>query len=67
MNGVSQFDKVIRYQRDGLLHKSNGPALTWEDGSCAWMLYGNQHRYYGPWAGMTGGWRIHNTILKHHV
>ena len=58
-----QLGKVVRYRRDGVYHCANGPAVLWEDGSWAWLLYGNQHRYYGPWH-ETGSWYIHGGLVK---
>jgi hypothetical protein len=51
---------------DGLLHKSNGPAVTLMAGGTAWWLYGNQHRYYGPQYSFEEDteWCIHGEFIK---
>jgi len=32
----------------GQLHRTDGPALVWEDGSHMWLLHGKLHRDNGP-------------------
>lgn len=39
---------VTYYQKDGLLHRTDGPAVITANGSCWWYLYGKIHRIDGP-------------------
>ena len=42
-------DGVVRYRNsDGQLHRVDGPAIEWEDGSHEWYLHGRLHRVDGP-------------------
>ena len=34
--------------KEGQLHRTNGPAIAWTDGSTWWYLNGKRHREYGP-------------------
>ena len=54
------YDRVVpsaagrnMYYLDGLLHRADGPALTWADGTQLWYLRGRLHRDGGP--AVTGG------------
>lgn len=33
---------------EGRLHRVDGPAVTYKDGSCSWWLHGKRHREGGP-------------------
>ena len=42
---------TISYHKDAactILHREDGPAIEWADGSCNWMLDGKLHRAGGP-------------------
>lgn len=47
-------DKVVRtreaefHYRDGVLHREDGPAEIYNDGSQVWLRYGEVHREDGP-------------------
>ena len=34
--------------KDGRLHRKNGPAVIWDDGDKEWFLNGEHHRADGP-------------------
>jgi hypothetical protein len=53
----------IRYELNGLLHRANGPAVEWVNGSWAWYLKGVGHRYYGP-AWSNDRWNIRGGHVK---
>lgn len=38
----------VRYRRDGVLHRINGPALDCPNGYQVWYKFGNEHRDDGP-------------------
>ncbi len=40
---------------DGKLHRTDGPAITWPDGSEQWYSEGKMHRLDGPAFTATGG------------
>jgi hypothetical protein len=44
------YDKngTIYYFKEGLLHRVDGPAESFEDGSFSWYLNGKRHREDGP-------------------
>jgi hypothetical protein len=40
---------TVKYlNKDGLLHKEDGPAIIWNDGSVEWFFDGRRHREDGP-------------------
>jgi hypothetical protein len=42
-------DEVIEWKnKDGLLHREDGPAREWLDGDKSWWLNGKYHREDGP-------------------
>ncbi len=45
------------YRKNGLLHKTNGPAMVMEDGSVCWYSNGIKHRIGGPAVKMSDGSR----------
>ena len=55
--------EAVRYQRDGELHRPNGPAISWPDGSWSWALNDRVHRYYGP-AGSSTIWVLYGSRVK---
>lgn len=49
----------------GRLHREDGPAIKWPDGSRVWYLYGNIHRETGPaveWSNGTRMWYVDGKI-----
>lgn len=61
-------DGIIQHNPNEPLHRTNGPALTWDDFSyTGWALFGKNHRYYGAAATLVGGntiWWIHGKHIK---
>ena len=45
---VDRFGTVRYRNRDGLLHREDGPAVEYADGSREWFLDGQRHREDGP-------------------
>ena len=52
----------VHFNKYGL-HKVNGPARVWPNGSWVWALNGNPHRYYGP-NHSTGSWKLNGVFIK---
>jgi hypothetical protein len=51
------FDKC--YYRGYVMHRDDGPAIEWGDGSKSWYFEGNRHRENGPaieWDNGDKGW-----------
>ena len=47
------------YNADGKLHRDDGPAIEWANGTTFWFLNGEQHREDGPaieWANGSKLW-----------
>ena len=55
---------MIEYRDGRHLHRPNGPARIWENGSQAWWFYGDWHRYYGPHTSWGDNWYIHGKQVK---
>ena len=56
--------KIKYLNKDGKLHRSDGPARIWADGSKEWYINGKLHRTDGPariWANGIKEWWINNT------
>lgn len=47
-NGQVRSAGAIIYYLDGILHRQDGPAIEWEDGSFQWYKNGFLHRENGP-------------------
>lgn len=59
------FGTTSRYYKDTMLHRSNGPAITWDDdGEWSWALYDLMHRYYGPVDNVHGRWVVHGKAVR---
>ena len=43
------------YNLEGKLHRENGPAIEWADGSKSWWINGQRHRENGPAVEYTNG------------
>jgi hypothetical protein len=40
---------IVKYlDKDGLLHRTDGPAVIYPDGSLSWWIHGLRHRLDGP-------------------
>ena len=55
------------YYKDGVLHREDGPAVEWLNGSKFWFINGKRHREDGPafvWADGTNNWYL-NDIQYH--
>lgn len=47
---------VTRWTLDGVLHRDDGPAVIWADGSTGWYRHGVLHRDDGPAEEHAGGY-----------
>ena len=46
---IRTFDDRVEYTDDsGKLHRTDGPAVIWNNGNLAWYEYGKLHRVDGP-------------------
>jgi len=55
------------HDKDGRLHKNNGPALVNDNGVGTWYQHGQFHRYYGPvevWSTTKDVWFIHGRYIR---
>ena len=62
-----RYDEPIRYwDSNSKLHRSNGPAVDFNDGDWVWRLHGKQHRYYGPSDRFSKKyyWFVHGRYIK---
>lgn len=48
--------------KGNMKHRSNGPAVIWEDADWDWALFGRWHRYYGP-QDRAQAWWIHGELI----
>ena len=57
-------DGQVDWTINGVLHREDGPALSYPDGSCRWYLNGKLHRSGGPAVdgAMHKFWYIHGEI-----
>jgi hypothetical protein len=58
-----------RYYKNGLLHRTNGPAVEYSDGAKHWYLNGERHRENGPAVESTNGekyWYFGNKLHRMH-
>ena len=42
------FQPAIRHYRDGVLHREDGPAVEYSNGTMVWYIGGKKHRTDGP-------------------
>ena len=59
---VDEYGTRRYYNAAGLLHREDGPAVIWRDGSEAWFHNGKLHRTTGPAVALTNRtttWWIH--------
>ena len=48
---------------DGVVHREDGPAIEWKDGTKSWYLNGQRHREDGPaveWKDGTKSWYLND-------
>jgi hypothetical protein len=61
-----EFKDRIEYQNEqGLLHRLDGPARIWHDGSQSWWINDNLHREDGPareWNDGDKEWFLNNIL-----
>ena len=50
-------DKDIFWFKNGLLHREDGPAVEWADGSKNWHKHGKYHREDGPAVEWANGYK----------
>ena len=58
---------TIRYFKDGLLHREDGPAVEWPNGDKEWFFEGKRHNENGPAVIAFNGdkfWFIHGKFIK---
>ena len=59
---------TVRYlDGDGFLHREDGPAVEWEDGSRFWCRHGQLHREDGPaieWSDGTSEWYLSGKLHR---
>ena len=60
---------TVKYKKNGLLHRSCGPAIIEKDGTEGWYYKGKLHRYNGPAKVLVDGtelWYHHGTCLSNN-
>jgi hypothetical protein len=53
--------------KDDLIHREDGPAITYHDGSKCWVINGEYHRDDGPaieWANGDKWWYFHGKYIN---
>ena len=61
-NGTTKY-----YNEENQLHREDGPAVEWEDGSKAWYVNGKRHREDGPaveYANGTKEWYVNGQLHR---
>lgn len=53
VSGLKMIERIktrdgIEYHLGDIKHRTNGPAIIYNEGDWRWYLHGNAHRYYGP-------------------
>ena len=54
---VEYNDRIEWHNEKGKLHREDGPAIEWPDGSKVWYLNGELHREGGPAVEHTNGYK----------
>ena len=54
---IIKYANNTRYYLDGLLHREDGPAIEWTDGTKEWYKNGLLHREDGPAKQCTNGYK----------
>lgn len=52
---------------DGRLHRIDGPAIEWSDGTREWFVNGKRHRTDGPaieWMNGTKEWFVNGVFIR---
>ena len=65
---VDTYGTRMYYNTAGQLHRTDGPAIEWEDGGTCWVQNGLRHRTDGPaveWANGTKEW--YQDDLRHRT
>jgi len=65
--GIIQESKSIHHLLKGNLHREDGPANEWEDGTKSWYLEGKRHREDGPAIEFADGekqWYLENKLIQ---
>ena len=63
---VDDLGTIRWYNEKGKLHREDGPAIEWADGSKEWFLKGRIHREDGPaieWANGYKAWYLNDKML----
>ena len=47
-NGIIINKETVTYYKNGKIHREDGPAVEYRDGTKEWWLNGNLHREDGP-------------------
>ena len=65
-NKIDNFGNKRWYNEKNQLHREDGPAMIWEDGSKFWWLNGLKHREDGPAIEYSNGDKIWYFNGKYH-
>lgn len=60
-------NRIEYYNDEDLLHREDGPARIWDDGSKVWFINGQKHRVDGPaieWSDGEEAWFQHNVLHR---
>ncbi len=66
-NGVEVSGFCTKYYKDGNLHREDGPACEYDDGTKSWYLNGDRHREDGPaieWGNGHREWYQNNLLHR---
>ena len=64
---TNRFGTRFYYDTNGQLHRTDGPAIEYVDGSKSWCQNGQRHRTDGPaveWPGGSKAWYINGERLN---
>ncbi len=50
-------NRIVYYNEKDQLHRLDGPAIEWNDGSKEWWINNERHREDGPAVEYTGGYK----------
>ena len=67
MQKVEYEDRVEWVNEEGELHRLDGPAVEWADGSKEWLVNDERHRLDGPACEYADGqreWRVHDKLHR---
>ena len=63
---VRNHNGTFYYNKDGLFHREDGPAIIWTNGSKEWFFCGQLHREDGPAIEQANGsrqWYLHDRLV----